>query len=237
MMFRLALVCLTTALQFTAFAGSDPVQVPAALQKVFVPIGFDDNDLGQVMVAGTFSDTCHKLGPARVQVDSASSTVYIEQTALKYSEICLRMIVPFVNVVDLGILRSGNYKIVDVFSKENLGSLSVLTAKTSAPDDFLYAPVSDADIVVSDDGLKHNLVLKGMFSSRCSSMKEIRVHQYSDTVVVQPIMDYRETDRDCAFTKVRFVYVHELDQKVVGAHLLHVRVTNGRAVNKLVDLP
>lgn len=236
MWIRLAVLASLTFFSHFSIADDSPVQVPVNLHKAFAPVGFDDNDVSQVMVAGQFTDSCHKLGPVRVEVDSAKGQVFIQQTAYQYSEVCLRMMVPFVNVVDLGILRAANYELFDVSSKGKLGTLSILRAKSPAADDYLYAPVSDADIVPSADGSKHILTLRGHFTNRCSKIKEVAVHHYADSVVVQPIMEYAEADT-CVYAKVRFAHTVELKQKVVGETLLHIRVTNGKAINKLIDLP
>lgn len=218
-------------------AGNFPEEVSVPLEKGFVPVGFDDNDNTQVMVAGTFSDTCHKVGPARVQVNSATGEIQIEQLAYRYSDICLRMMVPFVNVIDLGILPAARYKIFDKMGKAEIAAMSVLVAKSSAADDFLYAPVADSDVVASPDGKEHLLTLKGNFTNRCSALKEVIVNRYAETIVVQPIMTYTGEGRDCPYSKVRFQFSVPLKEKLTSAMLLHVRVMNGKAVNKLVDVP
>src|SRR5262245_14379881 len=94
----------------TALAAADAPQiVDVSLGRSFVPIGFDNNDKVQVTVAGIFPDSCYKVGEYRTQVDDATQTIFIQQSAYRYGGECLPVTVPFTQVVDLGILREGNY--------------------------------------------------------------------------------------------------------------------------------
>ena len=40
-----------------------PEIVNIPLNKVYVPVGFDDNDRVQIVVEGDFPNTCYKIGP------------------------------------------------------------------------------------------------------------------------------------------------------------------------------
>lgn len=217
----------------SSFGAAGPELVPVPVAKSYIPLGFDDNDVTQVVVAGHFPDTCHKLGPTNVRVESG--VVWIEQTAYQYSDICLRMFVPFAQPVSVGILRAGTYTIVDATSKQPLGGLPILVSKNPGPDDFLYAPVTDADVVASSKPGHRRLVIRGNFTNRCTKLKEVRVEYQGDILVVLPIAEYTAA-RNCGYEKLRFDYSQDLEVPLKGTYLLHVRSMGGQAVNKILDL-
>lgn len=215
-------------------ADFQPTTVNVGLDKAFAPIGFDDNDRVQIAVEGSFANTCYRMGPHAVRVDDANHTITIQQQAYLYGGICLQMIVPFETFIDVGLLKEGTYTIVDNQTKKELGKLPVLRSSNAGPDDFLYAPVTDAYIVNDHMNKKNSIVLSGTFSDRCSEIQEVRVLYQESVLVVQPIM--KRTETACEPKKTRFVKVVELDKDVHGMYLLHVRSLNGQAINRMVDL-
>ncbi|NBW99597.1 hypothetical protein EBR03_08505, partial [bacterium] len=62
---KLALVSFLMAggLVFADTNPNAPKTVETALTKAYIPLGFDDNDRIQIAVAGTFKNTCYKVGP------------------------------------------------------------------------------------------------------------------------------------------------------------------------------
>ena len=213
-----------------------PKTVETALTKAYIPLGFDDNDRIQIAVAGSFKNTCYKVGPHALKVDSESKTITVQQQAYLYSGVCLQMFVPYSEIVDVGIIPSGNYKVVDALSGKTLAELPVNQGANPGPDDFTYAPISDAYVVNDPDTQKHVLALSGSFGDRCSDFEEIKVQVSNEVIIVQPVLA-RKADISCAPEKVRFLKTIELNDSVKnGVYMLHVRSLNGQAINKLVDL-
>jgi hypothetical protein len=215
---------------------SNPELVNVALTKAYLPIGFDDNDRAQAVVAGTFVSGCYKTGPSSISVDYEKKTVLIRQQAYYYKGNCIQVAIPFSQTVNLGILREGGYSIIDATSGSTIGKLPVARATVDTPDDFLYAPVSDA-YIREEDGERF-LYFNGQFPTRCMRLAEVKVHYYSESIVVQPIAETLGTipSLDCAAEPVRFQHRILLKEGLAGTYLLHVRVTNGEAINKLVQL-
>ena len=211
-----------------------PTSVTVPLHRSYIPIGFDDNDNLQITVEGAFPNTCYKVGAASVEVDAPSKIIRIEQKAHHYTGLCFQMLVPFTHTVDLGFVAAGEYAIIDAATGLNLGDLSVAFAKHSGADDYLYAPISDADIQSSPE-TGHTLVLRGSFSDRCTVFREVRVVYGQAVVVVQPIVD-RVPERNCG-GKTRFLKTVELKEELKGVYLLHVRSMEGSAINKMIDIP
>ena len=217
-------------------SGTTPNTVTVAIQKAFIPEGFDDNDRTQVTVEGFFPNTCYKVGPYATKVDPKTRTITIQQQAYHYNGVCLQMLVPFNQTIDLGLVSAGDYSLKDAAKGNNLGSIKIDRASKSEADEFLYAPATDAYITTEPDTGIHTLVVKGAFSDRCTIFEDIKVHYTSDVIVVQPIVKHI-AERGCESQKVRFVKTVELKNDLTGVYLLHVRSMNGQAINKVVDLP
>ena len=216
--------------------GSNPSTITSALGRAYIPTGFDDNDKVQVTVAGTFPDTCYRTGPILAEMDETAKTVTLKHQAYHYEGFCLQLAVPYSMVTDLGILHAADYSVVDAATQKNLGHLKVSRATTTSPDDFLYAPVEDA-YTREEDGT-HYLYLKGNFPNRCMHVDQIQMHYYPDVIVVQAIARTDNPDRNsCGSTPVRFQQRVPIKAGVQGTFLLHVRVMNGQAINKLVEIP
>lgn len=207
-----------------------PVVVKMGLRTGYVPQGFDDNDRIQVTVEGYFSDSCYKVGPYRAQ--TSPGLISISQFAYKYLGVCLDVIVPFHQVVDLGILPQGTYKVVDTTSGTALGVLPISKARSENPDDDYYAPVSDASVIT---GANPRIVVTGAFTDSCLFFKEVRVRVYNNIIEVLPIVQKAPT-QSCQRGYFPFQRAAGLQVPRKGRYLLHVRSMEGQAINKLVDI-
>lgn len=216
-------------------ADTDPELVKVPLKRAFIPVGFDDNDQVQLLVAGEFPDSCYKLGPYSMK--KTERGIEVLQYAYRYKGMCLDIIVPFSQVVELGITRAANHSVIDVVSGKELGQIPVNKAKTSAIDDELYAPVSEAMILDERGGTGPTLYLTGNFPWPTMRMKEVRVQVYDDVVVVQPIAEITVEKLDAqGMARPRFEVKKPIKNLPKGQFLLHVRSMNGKAVNHLEEL-
>ncbi|MEQ1663975.1 MAG: hypothetical protein ABL927_01210 [Bdellovibrionales bacterium] len=212
-----------------------PEQVSVPLENAYIPGGFDSNDRAQVVVEGHFPNTCYRQGPYTKILDAKSNELSINQTAFKYKGMCLMMLVPFTETVQVGIMGANNYKVKDAISQKELGTLPVSLAKNSGPDDHLYASVSDAYVGVID-GSDRVIILQGEFPGDCWRLKEKKVIQDGKNVlVVLPIIEKFRNDK-CNDVRIPFISTAALPTVNAGRFLLHVRSLNGAAINKLVDL-
>ncbi len=210
--------------------GEDLQTVTVGLSKALIPVGFDDNDRVQLVVQGTFQDTCHRLAGYKVEVENG--TIFVEQKAYRYSFQCLQMLVPFAQVIDVGIIKEKVYQVADRTSANLLGTLAVTHSNNPGPDDHLYLPVNDAFISEQGTSGKRSVVIRGTFLDDCTTLQEIRVHVYSNAIVVLPVA-LRRTFDVCEPKRIPFSYEQNIDQTLHGEYLLHVRSLNGQAVNKI----
>lgn len=224
-------LCLVVAM--CALGGDvQPEATPITLEKAYLPLGFDSNDQSQVVVAGKFPNTCYQLGQTTAKVEK--DTITVTQQALVYQGTCLRVTVPFDQVVDVGILQPGDYNVVDGNSGRKLGVLNVVEATSAGvgTDDLPYAPVRDVFLTKDGETGNFSLILQGAFTNRCMKLKKVEVKDQPDVLVVLPIAEMVEGD-DCKEGIFRFQEKKALKRLEDKAYLLHVRAMNGKALNKM----
>ena len=228
----MSLLFLATTATASMLASTEPTKVTATFNKVYVPGGFDSNDNVQIVGEGMFKSTCYRHAETSVRVDEATHTIYLGPVAYEYAGLCLQVILPFERVVDVGILKTGNWKIVQGDGTQKLGEVNIKKALSDSPDDYLYAPISQA--FFQQTGGVSQIFLTGDFPNECMSMDDIKVTLEKDVIVVQPIVKM-ESRASCKNGKFPFAQSVSVDLIPAGRYLLHVRSMNGHAVNSLVD--
>lgn len=223
-----------------------PALAPAPVEKVFVPLGFDDNDNVEIVLAGHFTNACSKVGPVEVAVDAARKTVTLSPKMFVYDRggrcAAQEMYLPFSQTVNLGTLDVGDYK-VRLASQPDLAAedLRVERATKATPDDYLYAPVDDVLVrqQPSLGGKLRRITLRGTFPTLvdgCFALKEVRTNVTpGNVVVVLPIVETLGSG-DCASRGVsrEFSFRSTIAADIKGMALVHVRVMNGQSFNRVV---
>ena len=216
-------------------AQAQELKVPRLLEvgvsDVFIPQGFDDNDNAQVIVEGYFSNTCYKLGP--IKVEYRQDRIKITPQAYFYHGPCLQVMVHYVQEINLGILKAGNY-VLDIPSNgsKEMHSLSIVPSTNIGPDDYLYAPIESAQVLSKETP---TVRLQGVFSNSCMSLDRVIVRPESGHVVaLLPIAKY-EKDGPCLDALIPFHKDVQIEEPLKGRTLLHIRSLNGHAVNLIED--
>jgi hypothetical protein len=237
------------ALTLTAFASltalnahaADPAKGAVTFDRVYVPNGFDSNDLVQIVGEGTFANACYRPAEVSVRVDQAAKKIYLGPAAYKYSGFCLQVVLPFERTIDLGLVPAGDYTIVGEESAANnrdkvLGTIKVKEAVKEEADDFLYAPISQAFIRQSETAGNAEIVLQGDFPSNCMVLEEVKTSfQGNNVIVVQPIAKMEDRN-GCLRGRYPFSKVINVGDIKADRYLLHVRSLNAKAINTLIDL-
>ena len=230
------MVSLFIALGATASEPTLPKVVDSGFGVGYIPDGFDSNDNVQIVGEGMFRSTCYKPSAVQVTIDEELKQIKVKPKAYYYEGFCLQMLVPFNQVIDLGLLKNGKYTVIQEENFEEpgtLGSLKVKAATHSTPDDFLYAPVSQA--YLDRSGAKARIKISGEFTNSCMRLVDTAISVQSKVLVVQPISELEER-ADCRGGKFPFEKTQEVEGVPSGRYLLHVRSLNGSAINTLVDL-
>lgn len=242
-MSRWNLLAIVPGLVVGSMAHAGPVLVQSPVHKVFTPLGFDDNDDSEVILHGEFPSSCYKVGPASATVDVQALTITIDAKAYLYqADECVDMLVPYIQPVKLGIIPSGDYKIV-VTNRPDTEKLplSVAKAQSRSADDFLYAPVAQVD-VAKDAAGQFQLTLEGEYPYTfvgCMKIIEVRSQVTPGQVlVVQPISQMYTDNADCTdqATTKHYKITQPIDSLTDTAeYLAHVRALSGQSVNRVFD--
>lgn len=220
-----------------------PILVKAPVERVFVPVGFDDNDNAEVVIHGHFSNSCFKVGPATAKVDEATQQISIVARAWRYADLqCTQMLVPFTQSIKLGTLKKGTYKVfVEGLETLPVDALGVVAAPGVQADDYLYAPVEQVETIRNDDGT-FALRLSGTFpkiDGKCMRLGEVK-HSVVGTgvLIVQPITELLTTTNEMCDTSAtrQFATVVPVGVLPKGFLLVHVRVLNGESLNRVVEV-
>lgn len=234
-MYRL-LVAVTLGMLFHFSARADgPSTAPIELMKAWVPIGFDSNDRAQVLVDGVLPNTCFRVGPYTTHIDPVAQTISLRQNVDSFNGVCLQMVIPFTQTIDLGPLPAGNYALVDQVSGRRIGNLPVTQASTGNIDDFMYADVRETNIAKDPASNRTVVTCSFELADKCSRFKSAVVHYFPEAIVVQPLLE-RIGNRKCGKSITRTRFNVPLKPHLKGTFLLHIRSMNGQAVNRLIDI-
>lgn len=238
--FTAALISLSFILLLGSKTTFAEVSKPRAIQAEFgtgyIPEGFDTNDNIQIVAEGMFPNLCFRPGSVKVSIDQVKRQVTLLPSALEYSGPCLQVVLPWDRVIDLGILKSGEYTVIQPsrdITNRTLGRLKVHAATMAGADDFLYAPVSQA-FYESKNG-KKTLKITGEFTNSCLKLVDVVANLQPKVVVIQPISEMDES-ATCQTGKFVFEKIIELPKMTEGRYLIHVRSSNGKSINNLVDI-
>ncbi len=227
---------LCTAGLFNQVQADEPIapkKVSVDFTKLYIPDGYEANNNVEIVGEGMFENACYRRTNPTVQVNEETRTIDIGPAAYKYNGLCLQVVLSFNAVIDLGVLKAGDYNITQNSGKA-LGKIHVGRARTSDPDDYLYAPISQA--YFKKEGLFNQVLLNGSFPVSCMKIKELRVHIQPDVLVIQPIA-YLDKSVACVVGQYHFDQLVDVGAMKSGRYLLHVRSINGHSVNSLIDVP
>lgn len=212
--------------------GADGTLVSIPSERTFAPKGFDDNDQTQIVIEGRLANDCYRLEQAEVKANPSTKEIMIQPKASYYNWMCLEVLVPWTQVVNIGHLDAGDWTI-KVGSTGQPDSMTVNRSNTVSPDDHVYAPVDSLNIDVVDKIAV--ATIRGRFATRCGEIQEVKVIDSGKTIEVLPIVT-PGIARDCERKDQPFEYKFELPEKTAGRYLVHVRSLNGQALNQVYEI-
>jgi hypothetical protein len=218
------------ALAFSA----QPNVIDAPVKHLYVPHGFDNNDSVEVVITGEFPNTCYTRNT--VEVSYQKELINIKVTALEPTNdnrVCAEMIVPFKEVVSLGNLQGGKYKVI-VNEKSDYkleDELKIVEASSNSIDDYMYAAVDFIEKVSQD-----KVYLNGYRYSTCIEIDRVEViSNNKDTLSVLPIMKQVSDFCPRKMTPYSVPVSIDLSTMTMKAPLIHVRTMDGRSVNTILN--
>lgn len=225
---------------------AQPIALQAKIGEVFVPYGFDDNDNVELTIHGHFPNSCYRTGTAIAQVDDEAMEITIQAKSYFYpqSEECIEMVNPFTQVIHLGTLSAGSYKIVVQNEPTTFPDLVITHSPVLAPDAYLYAPVDFVNLVQTQDGPNtYMMSIAGnlpKLQDGCLRIKELKAYfSPANVLIVLPIMQ-KFTQEECrgfvAQDSSRFELNKMIRFEKPGHYLIHVRSISGDSRNLVFEL-
>ncbi len=205
--------------------------------------GYDTNDHVELAVWGYLPNGCYRLSRSEAQVDVQAKKIYVQvESYVRDQKACHDVISPFLEVIKVGFLDAGQYQIESSVNPEVTDFLQVDGSSSSAQDNFLYAPVDQAELIDTESQNANLLQLKGTYPhliEGCMRIVDVKTQFLPNNVlVVQPIADILKNSL-CRKEDVdghnRFSYKVTLTQGLKNKGLIHVRTPTGRALNQFVN--
>ena len=230
---------LIAVLGFIASIGAWANEQPM-IEKIFIPEGYDTTDIVEVVLKGYFLDACNTLETPEVKIDIENKKITITPRSYRTEQdLCVQMISPFTQVINLGRLPVGGYR-VEIASHPHLQDhLKIESSGTQNTDNFLYAPVEYADVKKQSNSLiwvtlhgRYPLLKRG-----CMKIKGVIINEYKNNVIViQPISEI-DDDTTCASypAGADFSYSIIVPEVKADEALIHVRTLNGGSYNRVVE--
>ncbi len=203
---------------------------PVGARLIFIPEGFDDNDVSEVVLDGYLPNGCYRLADPKVEFSRGKREIVITPMARYFAVPCIEALIPFTQPVYLGILPVGDYTIRVSEGEQGpppRGHLHVSEAQSAGPDDFLYAPV-DQVVVRSENG-EFIAEVSGRFTLSCLRFAKPEFRGTSRAIALLPV-----TEKEGACEVGDFPFHEEFVIPGIheaGRYLLHVRSLSGKALN------
>lgn len=211
--------------------------IPAPVDHLFIPAGFDNNDNIEFVVSGHFPNTCYSRNKVDVKVVDDRIDVKITSfTRRDSAEKCIDMAVPFVESVTVGNLQAGDYKInVNQAAKGRLtGKINVNESRSNSMDDFIYSYVDHIEFGFAG-GTSGSAWLRAQLPSPCLEFDRVEyLSNGSDVISIMPIM--KQVSDFCPMKMVPYEIPirYDLDALPSKQVLLFSRSMDGKSVSTIV---
>ena len=162
----LLLIVGTLFLTVAQVQADTPISVIVQPEQIFVMNGFDDNDNVELIVSGYLPTLCHQAPTLKQRVEGHD--VLLTLTALYFDQsnpFCTQIPIPFLEVINLGMLEAGEYKVTVNRDTpyESSEFLHIAPAPTHEQNSFTYAQV---EYIEKEIGTR-NIILAGTNPSNC----------------------------------------------------------------------
>ena len=229
-------VAVPTQAASAADADSQKVAPSVEFEKIYIPLGFDDNDQIEIVGEGVLKDPCDRVRSTGVHVNAEAKTVEVFTRVRHLTSDCGAGVQSFQQTIQVGVLKPGDYAIQQ--DGRALGVLNVVHSENAAEDSSSFLPVSTISIASVNDPAAGNhwvLHLKGTFPSNCVDFKSAKIDVQPDVILVLPIG--RLWEFGCIDSPIPFDVSLQLPDGIQpNRYLLHVRAAHGQSVNEIFDL-
>ena len=216
-----------------------PSVVEAPIDHIFVPSGFDNNDNVEVIITGKFPNPCYSRNTSAVSVKNDVIRISVTSVSMDDPAFtkCEPLKVPFTEVVNLGSLQGGNYKIVvnQGGAYEKREAISIGKASSNSIDENIYAQVEYIETGFTG-GASGDAILVAQSPSPCLVLHKVDYRTNGkDTLSVLPIM--KRISASCPEKPERLMIPIKFNPFSFKAKemLIFVRTIEGRSVNTIIS--
>lgn len=227
------------AVPFSAVAAN--VEVPTPVTQILAPSGFTEADNAVVVLNGFFPNTCYEVKSYQTFVDTKQKEIIIDaKSTTDENALCALRTVPFSQLVELGPLAPGEYK-VSLANNADLGSTSlVISPREFVEDEPDFAYVREAKFEIDADG-RQFLNLSGDFPFTfvgCALMGNIGIQQIDEKMlIVEPTLKLHSSREGCENWSPRFSVRVELhDRLPAGPGVLFVKSADGKSLVRIISV-
>ncbi len=237
-MLRLAaLFILISSNLFGQFA---PMEEHVPLTNIFIPEGFDNNDIVEIIVEGYTPSLCHYEPKINVKIEN--KMIYLSAISqYKAQSDCIKSMVPFQKVVKIAKdLEAGIYTIMieDFFNlktKKVITSqfrLKVKNSRSSTHDEKIYANI---EYIIPRSSNSIDLI--GYHPSSCYKKDKVQIKKISNTIVILPQLKIEKYAKCWPPKMVPFKYSIDIPQEYLSEEkiLIHIRKMSGKSINYIFD--
>lgn len=197
--------------------------------KLYIPQGYDTNDLVEVTLIGSLPDSCHRNPTYEIEKKGKEFNIYLYAYYVPDNRGCKKISIPYQETINLGMLERGTYTIqlkgTAVISK---GTLKIQEATSALQDDFKYGNIMN----VIEDEDSRVIELVGTNPTNCLVFEKLDTVIQKDVLVLKP--HFREQG-ECRNVPTMFSIKYAVPYLPDHARgiLLHIRVMGGRSLNYL----
>ena len=235
---RMLTALMSAGFSFNALAML-PSVVEAPIDHIFVPSGFDNNDNVEVIITGKFPNPCYSRNTSAVSVKNDVIRISVTSVSMDDPAFtkCEPLKVPFTEVVNLGSLQGGNYKIVvnQGGAYEKREAISIGKASSNSIDENIYAQVEYIETGFTG-GASGDAILVAQSPSPCLVLHKVDYRTNGkDTLSVLPIM--KRISASCPEKPERLMIPIKFNPFSFKAKemLIFVRTIEGRSVNTIIS--
>lgn len=214
-------------LSLNAFANT---KVALMSGKIYIPQGYDTNDLVEVIVSGRLPDLCHRNPTYEITREGNNFQVTLFAYYVPDRAGCKKISIPYLEVINLGLLEQGDYQVnlKGVNSLSSATPLKVVPATSALMDDFNYG--NTMGILEDEEG--RGIEIVGTNPVNCLKFESLETIIQNNVVIFKPhFKEVGVCEEDPTPYRIRYE-VPYLENAPRGI-LLHVRVMNGHSYNYL----
>lgn len=224
---------------FSAFAANVEVPTPAA--QILAPAGFTEADNAVVVLSGLFPNTCYQVGSYQTAIDVEQKHIVINaKSTTDQNAICALRMVPFTQIVELGALQPGEYK-VSLANNAAVESKTLVIAPRELIDDQPdLAYVREATFETDAEG-RQFLNLLGDFPFTfvgCALMGNVGFEQVDEKMlIVEPTLKIHSNREGCENWLPKFNVRVELQERLpAGPGVLFVKSADGKSLVRIISV-